>query len=1304
MSYTILLNSSDISEYVVSYTREKNICDGIGRIDLKVTKDLSSVGLWNILSVYEDNNLVGKFYVSSITKNEQGIYYSITGQDGSKKLSDYFLLSKITPKETTKTARELIQTILSEVGVSYSFSVSGNGAIIAPETEIGLQTAYDSLLSLVQQSGWYFYFDKNNICRIGKLKAGGARYTFTDYEILEYRHNYNDNSLRNKAIVWGGFDNVTGKDIFFSKRVRTPFDKHKKDIRSVVLSNGAIHYFSTAVRLANLLLSEFAKLNKEKFIKLAGFWNLEVGDVVKVNLKRQKFKGIITALVVSVSPSGIITECTIDKRCPRLFAWFEWGKNPDYNEYVYAGTEGGGVKRKPIGSSGWSDFSAGLQNLVIKDLRIYADNFICIADDGYAYIRTETTNWKRLITNDFYDRDGQVYPKEDVKAVSCAIDQTTGDYYVGYNYYIPETDYQTFRSWVVCFNQNGEVKYIQPVELYFTNRLLIHDLDRHSVHTFIGGVGDIADFVKIGYRDVYSVSHAETSLPFIFGPQLLTTSGGLVREKYEENNYLVPSGVYVYSGYFLEGNVSQLCSFKKELDWYNTHTLYDNGRIFCISLHDQVFLSIYDFTPSGITTLTGLPIKHRREVLEPIFREGCFGYNNRFLYLDKLPSHPELHALFLDTYRERRGLLKHFKITFDDYSYTTVSGQAELLYSDILVTPADFIYYVDVPLLLKQCNYEHEYFIQDLLADDGYLYALLGTQEGICSAFAWDNFKSKVFLFRYSLTTGEKTLNFIDGFLPDLDYSSVYIAKLSKFYTLPALERKKVFFFTNLFYMKKGTVQFTPCHYPTVSIEVIKSFQNVVKYHDFEIGKPYGISESFLGLTSSGTLEPVQILTDKTQPVLELESLGETSCKAETEPGGQIVGALGYHPIGWENRFIPRGYVINPSGLAVVDVFAQHTVNYFRRQTTIGNPWFCCGERDFIKWETVNNAKGVRLFVSLDEIIPFELPEEEVRGFYNTEEYATPLIVPSGLPPSFVSVQPKGGRESDAFITKIKPDELSGYTEEKISIPLFRDWGRVPIDHTCNYIDFFDNTVYFMIPKALYGIDYDTGILKKLITGVNYDIVFGEGWRNVPPTIHNGILFSRGAFWVFRTTVTGYFVFPILYQNPTSTNIVNIELLPTNVEVSKLIPYVTYNPFEYTLPNVSGSLVPFGGYGSTVKIYSVDFTKFLMTSKITNDVRVFDIFDDILLYSGIINLEDFRYIGIPENRFLYIRDVEFNQPFQILKQTTDLIYHIETSNLPEVPFVFLYQMNKFYEFDKEVWREFTPPVNKILTIRVDDLL
>ncbi|MGQ9642798.1 MAG: hypothetical protein ACUVT3_02950, partial [Ignavibacterium sp.] len=1019
---SVYINSEEINP--ISYRRELDLCTGIGRIDVTVVE--ATVKPWDIITVYENSNKVGTFFVTSVVKGKDS--FTITGQDGSKKLTDYFLTEWLVPNNQTKTAREVIIDVLDQVGLSYSFNVTGNGSVVAPGTELGLQSAYDCLLMMVQQSGWYFYFDKNNVCKIGKLKASlsNVKMKFYATNIDEFSYNYNDSSLRNKAIVWGGYDYQSKRQIFYSKRIKTAWDRHKKDIRSVVLSNGAIHTFGVAKRLANLLLTEFSRLNKEKKIQVPGTVNVTVGDVVRIELPFHKNTGIITSLIVNYASKGIETELVIDKRCPRIFAWFEWGTNPDFNDYVYVATQGSGVKRKPIGGSSWYDFSVGLQNLIIKDLRIYSGNFICVADNGYAYYRTEDTSWTKLLPGNFTDASGKEYLEGDVKAVSCAIDQVTGEYYVGYNYYEEGTDYKSFRSWVVHYSFDGAVKTKLPVNLYFTDRILIHDLDRYSVNSFIAGIGDIADFSIIGERDAYPINRPDQTIIFPYGPQMYSTSGATIRDKYEIN------GDYTYSGGFLEATRQNICSYWVN-HWNSSQPLYDNGRIFIIG--EGAGLVIYDFTPSGFTTLTGFPIQYHRGILGASGIYPNWRNPHRFLYLDKKETHPELHYITINDDRWEPNFTHH-KYVFSDYSYTNFSGSE-------LVT-------------LEPLTYESRPEVGRVYANNGRI-----IREFHIMYRDRFNYQLDVMAIIHDVEEYERIpLNLLSVSVNKEMYEDIFLNYISNF--IPSPDGKQVYLFVGVTEVRKGQGYNGTCQVTLNNLHIRRFIITI------ELKEKY---------SSIYELPELAVLSDN--PCQKPSNCGDP--RAERTTKGSVVWLPGANPVTENNKVLALGY---NSDYSLVELRTEVFFQDFFYKPTGGNP--CCFDFN----ESVPPTWCNKLAFIAERLLLTSGGVEEIATGIDTSEFdwSFPLIVPSGYLISSI-VAKKATRGYNYYIMKTNPNNIA--STELVQIPVFNEWDMsIPpenfslLSSAAPYLDTFDDTIYFHILNwgrgTLYGIDYKTGILKKL--------------------------------------------------------------------------------------------------------------------------------------------------------------------------------------------------------------------------------
>lgn len=1334
----ILINGVDYSDYLISYTREKEICTGIGTLNVQLSPNAPlNFVVWDIVTIYENNIKVGKFYINTIEKQITTNTIRLSCTDGSKKLSAYFLDSFLTPAGVVSRARNLIISILNEAKVDYIFNVSGDGALVPPETELGLQTAYDAILTLLQQSGWYFYFDEDNTCIIGKLKnSTKPAFTFTDNIITDITTNYNDSSYRNKVVVWGGIDPITNSQILFSKKLNTAIDRSKNDLRTVVLSNGAIYSTTIAKYLGNLILSETSKLTKIKTITIAGFFNIKLGQIVKIKSNYLNVTGLVTRVSSTLSSSGFITEITLDQRCPRIFGWFSFEPTIDNYEYVYASTIGYGVKRKPIGYSTWYDFSAGLENLNVLDLRIYAGNFICVAGDGYAYTRDEDTSWTKYYHGILIDSQGIPYPEALTKAVACAIDQSNGDYYIAYNYYGSGTPHE-FRSWTVKISSTRGEKEVYPVSTKFTNEFLIYDMDRCVQNTLISAISDVSNFQMYGFRDVYNTTFPEKTLPFIFGPQLLGTPKATVSGIYQEcpivtYSGIVESGVFkytgqyystaVYSGAYLTANINDIIKFHHGDNFLATDTIFEDGKITFFNKNEG--LVEYDFSPAGYTTING-----SKKVLAPYNNEPIYGHD-RFIwkdYSDGLVQYPDIHLIFIDTYgynqmvdNEGGNHIYHKKYVYDSslmtYSgvvikngafiesapfKTLINNENCLVNStDDVVVPYPATYGIGCSVGGGFRFYNSGYYDKARSKNGVIFIPIFSESDGTYEIYPgkYENRNSpaaKMFLYNYYIKTGAST-TFYEGLLGTCSYN-----------------------------LAPGVTHFTGIY---ALSDVVMNFSNYYKYVNCLLGTICIREGDDLPLIACLNTENNSWIIH-TRPRYPSASVFNPRYDLNNNifypfiivPNfSYIDGEVGIHPcdgigmwvtfIGTKERPAPSyiktlSYKMDESGSALIEVNYTHEYQTFTYRPTICNPWFQnCGVLENPEgpaWHGhVLNVNG-RVNLSINgygDVLPIQGTDILSRR----AEHIAPLIVPAGYPFTWIEAKNvhshvPGIWVGDYYIIQARED---GSISE-IPIPLFSGWSIGLLNSVAPYIDFFDDTIYFSPGNSLYGIDYYTGVLKKNITGFTNN--FRRDDRGL--LIHNGIIFKDYTdFYVLDTTITGYNVFPIMYQNKDNYNIINIETSPALVEMSKAFPAVSYTPPNYTLPTISGKyLSPSTG----TKIYSFDFSSYITVGKAGNCERVFDAFDDPLITtSGIFPVDGFRYLAIPENNVLYATEVTAPSGFINLKEVSGIIKKIETSNLPNKPYIFISSTSGFYEYDKEddIWRTFSNPCDIITEIRVDDLL
>lgn len=450
----VQINLIYVDSKVIRYRRDQNICSGIANLELVMRQVDSDVYFpWDRVSIYEGGGRVGIFYVSTVTIDANNGTCTLNCQDTSKKLTDYFISDSYTIEEFSTTT-EWIPIFLNEAGVSYQM---GNieSAPLSTNSQLGLMSAYDQIVQLLQYSGAYMYFDENGVCIIGSLqtRAGGVL-ELEDDTITSLKHILHDTMLRNRAVVWGNADPETGDWIIADLHTITAYNYDSRDLRAVVLSNHNIASVEDAQVMARRLLNEFARINNEFEIGVAGMVDAKVGRYVTTRSNFGRATGTITTITHEMSEKGMTTLIILNERCPRLFAF--WDEELPGDTYVYVGTAGEGVWRKPIGGASWEDFnqavtmsgSGAFSNKNITDLYIYSDEFVCVESGGESFYRPIDGVWSVLAYSGLPNAStsgtvefGGAFAK------ACTINHNTSELIVGYNHPI-----QFSGAWVVTFS------------------------------------------------------------------------------------------------------------------------------------------------------------------------------------------------------------------------------------------------------------------------------------------------------------------------------------------------------------------------------------------------------------------------------------------------------------------------------------------------------------------------------------------------------------------------------------------------------------------------------------------------------------------------------------------------------------------------------------------------------------------------------------------------------------------------------------------------------------------------------------
>lgn len=578
----IKLNDVDISQYVVSYTREHKICTGIGTLSMEVTYELvNDLIPWDAIDIYEGGDHVGTYYVGTITDNQPAATLSIEAQDNSKRLSDYFITDTYLIDYISYT-RYWIEYFLQEVGIQYEFLVSGDGSLINQNTSLGLVSAYEQIQTLLQMSGWYITFNTSGKALIGKLTTNISNHShrLNLHDMTEFKLIQSDKMYRNRALIWGTGSPSSGEWVFADVTRHTRWDYDNNDLRTVVIGNSAIPDVASAFMLANQLLIEFCRLNEEKDMTLIGTYNnLNVGSSVRVQTRVWTGSGLVTTFGVNMTRSGLTTHVVLDERCPRLYGFFDLGGK------VYVGTFGSGVWRHDIKYLGaeWEDYSSGVAPQT-TDLHVNNGVLAAVGAGGDAYYNLEgSLPWHQFPIADLpFVVSGEVTSGITSATISgtvssglmvraCILDRTTNrlryavDTRSGYNLgdYLMETDplvmsgqisilsgilaaSSGLRSWIVDGNPyDGSIGAIYPINISGNFECAVFDIENDGVTDYVSVAEVQSGVLSVDYGKETNTTYMDTiysqSWETIHDKRMITSYG---TDTFEDDK-AITFGMYV---------------------------------------------------------------------------------------------------------------------------------------------------------------------------------------------------------------------------------------------------------------------------------------------------------------------------------------------------------------------------------------------------------------------------------------------------------------------------------------------------------------------------------------------------------------------------------------------------------------------------------------------------------------------------------------------------------------------------------------------------------------------------------------
>jgi len=294
----VKLNGNEITNWVIAYNRSQQICTGIGTLEMQVPES-SGINFdpWDIIEIYEYGDKVGKFYVSESKESARTGIIAVGADDGSKLITDYFL-TETYQSDVLTYSRYWIEKILDEATVDYEFSVGDDqGGPVNPNTSFGLDSAYNLVQGLLQQSGWYLYFNPNGKAIIGRIdkSLNDVDHSIDDGDILNFGRERDDSRLRNRAVVWGNANPLIGeseKAKILAELFKGKLSAAGYNFLQLLTSKKRSSLLPDAIEQFRLLLHQHRHILKGELVSVVELSDTQVGKI-KDSVEKMTGKTVI---------------------------------------------------------------------------------------------------------------------------------------------------------------------------------------------------------------------------------------------------------------------------------------------------------------------------------------------------------------------------------------------------------------------------------------------------------------------------------------------------------------------------------------------------------------------------------------------------------------------------------------------------------------------------------------------------------------------------------------------------------------------------------------------------------------------------------------------------------------------------------------------------------------------------------------------------------------------------------------------------------------------------------------------------
>lgn len=393
---TIKIGGADVSNYILSYTRNDSLCNPGQTFTLHATRKKPSGAMFNvgvsssveITEKYGTSTKVLKGFVTKVDVDANDANMIIKGSDKYILLKDYFIEDRL--ETSGQSVGYWIEYICGLVDLDVTFETSANTPTSGGDgeggTPLGMQRAIASIQVLEQKGAVYTRYDSaTNKIIVYRPKSSEPQIHINSSELTDIERNVSTKDTRNVVKVWGtqSYDWITQETHTHNAIARANMDELIVD-KTIVMSSPEVTTTMFASIIASRILAVTATLDDKVICECAGLYpNIEVTDYASISISQGKISYYadrqITAISVSVGDGGALTSFTFGDKCPRL------AFVPPLT-YIYLGAKnGGGVGVSFDSGDSFINLSEGLEGNSLEVTSVAANcanQLMCITAAG----------------------------------------------------------------------------------------------------------------------------------------------------------------------------------------------------------------------------------------------------------------------------------------------------------------------------------------------------------------------------------------------------------------------------------------------------------------------------------------------------------------------------------------------------------------------------------------------------------------------------------------------------------------------------------------------------------------------------------------------------------------------------------------------------------------------------------------------------------------------------------------------------------------------------------------------------------